>query len=84
MGWGAQSLIVPGQRRQPSPHGPAATQETACVSADACGSQHSQLQIVGLTPDVPVRPTLDGLRRGRNEVLERAVALLRGGAPRGP
>ncbi len=32
-----------------------------------------QLQRVGLTPDVAVRPTLKGLREGRDEVLERAV-----------
>jgi C-terminal processing protease CtpA/Prc len=35
-----------------------------------------QLQRVGLVPDVAVRPTLKGLREGRDEVLERAVAYL--------
>jgi C-terminal processing protease CtpA/Prc len=36
-----------------------------------------QLQRVGLQPDVVVRPTLAGIRAGRDEVLERALALLR-------
>jgi hypothetical protein len=35
-----------------------------------------QLQRVGLTPDVPVTPTIAGIRAGRDEVLERAVAYL--------
>jgi hypothetical protein len=38
----------------------------------------STLQRVGLTPDVAVRPTIKGLRAGRDEVLERALELLRG------
>jgi C-terminal processing protease CtpA/Prc len=32
-----------------------------------------QLQRVGLAPDVAVRPTLKGIRAGRDEVLERAI-----------
>jgi C-terminal processing protease CtpA/Prc len=36
-----------------------------------------QLQRVGLRPDVVVRPTLAGIRAGRDEVLERALTLLR-------
>jgi C-terminal processing protease CtpA/Prc len=35
-----------------------------------------QLQRVGLVPDVPVRPTIAGVRAGRDEVLERAVHYL--------
>jgi C-terminal processing protease CtpA/Prc len=35
-----------------------------------------QLQRMGLQPDVLVRPTIAGLRAGRDEVLERAVAWL--------
>ena len=35
-----------------------------------------QLQRVGLQPDVVVRPTIAGLRAGRDEVLERAIALI--------
>jgi C-terminal processing protease CtpA/Prc len=37
------------------------------------------LQRIGLVPDVEVRPTVSGLRAGRDEVLERAVELLRRG-----
>ena len=37
-----------------------------------------QLQRVGLVPDVPVRPTIAGIRTGRDEVLERALAWVRG------
>jgi len=32
-----------------------------------------QLQRVGLKPDVEVRPTIAGIRSGRDEVLERAI-----------
>jgi C-terminal processing protease CtpA/Prc len=35
-----------------------------------------RLQRVGIQPDVVVRPTIAGLRAGRDEVLERALALI--------
>jgi C-terminal processing protease CtpA/Prc len=35
-----------------------------------------QLQRVGLKPDVPVEPTIAGIRSGKDEVLERAVRYL--------
>jgi C-terminal processing protease CtpA/Prc len=38
----------------------------------------TRLQRVGLKPDVLVRPTLAGLRAGRDEVLERALTWVRG------
>lgn len=38
-----------------------------------------QLQRVGLQPDVRVAPTLAGIRAGKDEVLDRAVAYLRTG-----
>jgi C-terminal processing protease CtpA/Prc len=37
-----------------------------------------QLQRVGLQPHVPARPTVAGLRAGRDEVLEAALTYLRG------
>jgi len=36
-----------------------------------------QLQRVGLQPNVVVRPTVAGVRAGRDEVLERAMALIK-------
>jgi len=36
-----------------------------------------QLQRVGLVPDVEVHPTIAGIRAGRDEVLDRAVEILR-------
>ncbi|MCS7315668.1 MAG: S41 family peptidase [Bryobacterales bacterium] len=36
----------------------------------------SQLQRVGLRPDVEVKPTIEGVRAGRDEVLEKALELL--------
>ena len=39
---------------------------------------HTPHHLVGVKPDVPVAPTLAGLRKGRDEVLDRAVALIRG------
>ena len=38
-----------------------------------------QLQRVGLVPDIEVRPTIAGIRAGRDEVLDRAVKYLRTG-----
>lgn len=38
----------------------------------------TRLQRVGLKPDVLVRPTIAGIRAGRDEVLERALAWVRG------
>jgi C-terminal processing protease CtpA/Prc len=35
-----------------------------------------QLQRIGLLPDVEVRPTIEGLRSGRDEVLEAALAFI--------
>jgi C-terminal processing protease CtpA/Prc len=35
-----------------------------------------QLQRVGLVPDVEIKPTLAGVRAGRDEVLERAIQYL--------
>lgn len=43
------------------------------------GSQH---HLVGIQPTVPVQPTISGVTEGRDEVFERALALVRGeGAP---
>lgn len=36
----------------------------------------SQLQRVGVIPDIAVQPTIDGIRSGRDEILERAVRYL--------
>jgi C-terminal processing protease CtpA/Prc len=38
-----------------------------------------QLQRVGLLPDIEVRPTIEGIRAGRDEVLERALAYVEQG-----
>jgi C-terminal processing protease CtpA/Prc len=35
-----------------------------------------QLQRIGLVPDIPVAPTIQGIREGRDEVLDRAVRYL--------
>ena len=32
--------------------------------------------LIGIAPDVPLAPTIDGIRRGRDELLEKAVALI--------
>ncbi|MCB9684088.1 MAG: hypothetical protein H6735_03480 [Alphaproteobacteria bacterium] len=37
----------------------------------------SPVHLVGIAPDVPVSPTLDGLRAGRDEVLEAGLAWVR-------
>lgn len=39
----------------------------------------SQLQRVGLVPDVPVSPTIAGIRSGKDEILERALSYLETG-----
>jgi C-terminal processing protease CtpA/Prc len=53
-----------------------------CVTFSGAEIRHGdgrQLQRVGLQPDVPVTPTIRGVREGRDEVLDRAVAYLRSG-----
>jgi C-terminal processing protease CtpA/Prc len=37
----------------------------------------SRFQNVGILPDVPVAPTVDGLRAGRDEVLDKGIEVLR-------
>lgn len=37
----------------------------------------SQHHLVGVLPDIPLEPTLAGVRAGRDEILERAIATLR-------
>jgi hypothetical protein len=49
------------------------------ISFTGQGVRHAdgrQLQRVGLAPDVEVRPTLKGIRAGKDEVLDRAVQYL--------
>ncbi len=41
-----------------------------------------QLQRIGLVPDVPAAPTIQGIREGKDEVLERAVRDLEAELPR--
>jgi hypothetical protein len=40
---------------------------------------HTPFHLIGVQPDIPVTPTLAGLRAGRDEVLERAVAFVQQG-----
>jgi len=49
---------------------------------DVCHADGRQLQRVGLVPDIRVRPTIAGLRAGRDEVLERAERYLEEGGPK--
>lgn len=49
------------------------------VSFSGAGAWHAdgrQLQRVGLQPDIEVRPTLAGIRAGKDEVLDRAIEYL--------
>jgi len=46
---------------------------------DVLHADGRQLQRVGIKPDVAVEPTLAGIRAGRDEVLERAVAFINSG-----
>jgi Peptidase family S41 len=53
---------------------------SASFSGDAVShADGRQLQRVGLLPDVAVRPTIEGIRAGRDEVLERAISLVSSG-----
>ena len=36
----------------------------------------SRRHLIGIAPDVPLEPTVDGIRRGKDELLEKAVALI--------
>jgi C-terminal processing protease CtpA/Prc len=49
------------------------------ISYTAYGVRHGdgrQLQRVGIQPHITVRPTIQGIRDGRDEVLERAISFL--------
>jgi C-terminal processing protease CtpA/Prc len=37
----------------------------------------TRFQNVGILPDVPVAPTIEGIRAGRDEVLEKGLEVLR-------
>ena len=39
----------------------------------------TQLQRVGLVPDIEAHPTIQGIRAGRDEILERALAYIETG-----
>ncbi|MBI4911369.1 MAG: hypothetical protein HY823_01405 [Acidobacteria bacterium] len=61
------NLLLPGELR---------------VSFTGQGVRHGdgrQLQRVGLQPHIPVTPTIEGLKAGRDEVLERAVQFMTAG-----
>ena len=47
---------------------------------DRYARDEAQRHAVGIIPTVPVSPTVSGIRAGRDEVLERAVQLVGGGA----
>jgi C-terminal processing protease CtpA/Prc len=36
-----------------------------------------RFQNIGILPDVPVAPTVDGIRAGRDEVLDKGIEVLR-------
>jgi peptidase S41-like protein len=36
----------------------------------------SRRHLIGIAPDVPLAPTIDGIRRGRDELLDAAIALI--------
>jgi C-terminal processing protease CtpA/Prc len=46
---------------------------------DICHADGRQLQRIGLVPHIEVRPTLDGIRQNKDEVLERAIRFLKEG-----
>lgn len=60
-----------------------------CCSVNACAQKAPGLgvyypngketQRIGLTPDIPVTPTVKGFREGRDEMLEKAIAVIRKG-----
>ncbi|WP_202806407.1 hypothetical protein [Fibrisoma limi] len=37
-----------------------------------------ETQRIGIVPDIDVKPTIQGIREGRDELLERAVELIKG------
>lgn len=52
--------------------------ETAITGLGVYNPDGSPTQRVGLAPDVEAFPTVEGLRAGRDELLEKAVALIEG------
>ena len=46
---------------------------------DVCHADGRQLQRIGLVPHLEVKPTIRGIREGRDEVLEHAITFLQKG-----
>jgi C-terminal processing protease CtpA/Prc len=46
---------------------------------DVCHADGRQLQRIGLVPHIEVRPTIEGIRENKDEVLERAIKFLKEG-----
>jgi C-terminal processing protease CtpA/Prc len=40
------------------------------------GPNMEQVQRIGLTPDIEIYPTIEGIKEGRDELLEAAVAYI--------
>ena len=56
---------------------PVASESLLPASRDRARRQTPH-HLAGVKPDVSITPTVAGLRAGRDEVLDRAVALIRG------
>ena len=46
---------------------------------EVCHADGRQLQRIGLVPQIEVRPTIEGIRENKDEVLERAIKFLKEG-----
>ena len=49
---------------------------TSMTSLGVYDTDMSQTQRVGLTPDIYVEPTIQGIREGRDELIEKAVEVI--------
>ena len=61
------------QRRRGALHGARAGITISFSGHDVRHADGRQLQRVGLIPDIEVKPTIEGIRAGRDEVLEKAL-----------
>jgi C-terminal processing protease CtpA/Prc len=53
--------------------------ETSCTGLGAYYPDGKETQRIGIIPDIIVKPTVKGIKEGKDEVLERALKYIKDG-----
>ena len=66
-----KTILLPDQSRQGE------KREFGFTCFGVYGPNKEQVQRIGLTPDIEVHPTIEGIREGRDELMEAAVKYIK-------